>query len=117
QKMCKNVQKCAVPYDAGKNWNLTIFTGSEFYAPFTSHSFIFFMIQNFIIHIGSPAGFGTDRTAARHANKAWPAAVVLFLDELVDLILRVYLKTQNCTKRQEKDIKGFYHRQYKEVIA
>src|SRR5699024_10101407 len=32
-------------------------------------------------------------------------------------ILRVYLKTQNCTKRQEKDIKGFYHRQYKEVIA
>ena len=30
---------------------------------------------------------------------------------------RVYLKTQNCTKRQEKDIKGFYHRQYKEVIA
>src|SRR5699024_7471108 len=23
---------------------------------------------------------------------------------------RVYLKTQNCTKRQEKDIKGFYHR-------
>ena len=32
-------------------------------------------------------------------------------------IVRVYLKTQNCTKRQEKDIKGFYHRQYKEVIA
>ena len=32
-------------------------------------------------------------------------------------ITRVYLKTQNCTKRQEKDIKGFYHRQYKEVIA
>ena len=31
--------------------------------------------------------------------------------------IRVYLKTQNCTKRQEKDIKGFYHRQYKEVIA
>ena len=30
---------------------------------------------------------------------------------------RVYLKTQNCTKRQEKDIKGFYHRQCKEVIA
>ena len=30
---------------------------------------------------------------------------------------RVYLKTQNCTKRQEKDIKGFYHRQYKEVIV
>lgn len=87
-RCAKNVQKCAVPYDAGKNWNLTIFTGSEFYAPFTSHSFIFFMIQNFIIHIGSPAGFGTDRTAARHANKAWPAAVVLFLDELVDLILR-----------------------------
>ena len=42
------------------------------------------MIQNFIIHIGSPAGFGTDRTAARYANKAWPAAVVLFLGELVD---------------------------------
>ena len=32
-------------------------------------------------------------------------------------MIRVYLKTQNCTKRQEKDIKGFYHRQYKEVIA
>ena len=30
---------------------------------------------------------------------------------------RVYLKTQNCTKRQEKDTKGFYYRKYKEVIA
>ena len=36
--------------------------------------------------------------------------------KIVDAV-RVYLKTQNCTKRQEKDIKGFYHRQYKEVIA
>ena len=36
------------------------------------------------------------------------------------LLLRVYLKTQNAQKvlkGQEKDIKGFYHRQYKEVIA
>ena len=36
-------------------------------------------------------------------------------------MLRVYLKTQKTPKkvlkRQEKDIKGFYHRQYKEVIA
>ena len=35
-------------------------------------------------YTGSPAGFGTDRAAARHVNKARPAAVVLFLDELVD---------------------------------
>ena len=38
-------------------------------------------------------------------------------NEILLEIARVYLKTQNCTKRQEKDIKGFYHRQYKEVIA
>ena len=59
----KNVQKCAAPFDAGKNWNLTISTISEFRASFTLCSFIFFMIQNFIIHIGFPAGFGTNRTA------------------------------------------------------
>ena len=40
-----------------------------------------------------------------------------FSEESRNLTPRVYLKTQNCTKRQEKDIKGFYHRQYKEVIA
>ena len=38
-----------------------------------------------------------------------------------DEVARVYLKTQKrpkkVLKRQEKDIKGFYHRQYKEVIA
>ena len=39
-----------------------------------------------------------------------------FGDDIINLV-RAYLKTQNCTKRQEKDIKGFYHRQYKEVIA
>ena len=38
-------------------------------------------------YTGSLAGFVTDRTAARHANKTWPAAVVLFLYELVDSIL------------------------------
>jgi len=64
------VQKCATPYNAGKNWNLAISTGSEFYASSTSYSFIFFTIQNFIIYIGSPAGFETRRMAARHANVA-----------------------------------------------
>ena len=39
------------------------------------------------------------------------------LYEKCALIPRVYLKTQNCTKRQEKDTKGFYHRKHKEVIA
>ena len=38
-------------------------------------------------------------------------------ERTAERIARVYLKTQNCTKRQEKDIKGFYHRQCKEVIA
>ena len=42
---------------------------------------------------------------------------VLILCDGETELSRVYLKTQNCTKRQEKDIKGFYHRQYKEVIA
>ena len=37
-------------------------------------------------YTGSPAGFEVDRTAARHANKAWQA-VVLFLDKLIDFIL------------------------------
>ena len=38
-------------------------------------------------YTGSPAGFEIDRTAARHANKAWQAVVVLFLDKLIDSIL------------------------------
>ena len=76
-RCAKNVQKCAVAYGAGKNWNLTIFTGSELYAPFASFSFIFFMIQNFIIHIGSPAGFETRKMAVCYVQYAMDGLLLL----------------------------------------
>src|SRR5699024_1651896 len=65
-RCAKNVQKCAAPFDAGKNWNSAVSASIEFYAPFTAYSFIFFMIQNFSINIGSQARFGTRKTAFLH---------------------------------------------------
>ena len=43
----------------------------------------------FIPHggLGDYGALTIDRTAARHANKAWQAVVVLFLDKLIDSIL------------------------------
>ena len=60
------MQKCAAPFEAGKKQTPAVFDDGQFHALFTAYNSSFFMIQNFIINIGSQAGFEIDRTAALH---------------------------------------------------
>src|SRR5699024_6841611 len=71
-------------------------------------TFIEYCMENMGI---DPPGSYTDLRDEAYLYYKYQDNAVEYVEN--ELGIRVYLKTQNCTKRQEKDIKGFYHRQYK----